>query len=150
MILLQILLLLQDSHKHLSSIILILWITREQSLILISSLRLNMLLSLKRLFIPNNKIPIEIYYFHIVSFPKLNRDLGQGLRVQSILLPKIPSVPKPPELPQCNRYSSHDKTHSTLNLNYPKKTSSMSYDTTTPKILDTLIFSLVLVLGKHM
>ncbi len=37
-------------------------------------------------------------------FQKLDRGLGQDQRIQSFLLPSIPSVLKPPELPQCSRY----------------------------------------------
>ncbi len=51
---------------------------------------------------------------------------------------------KPLGLPQKSRYFSQDKTHSIPNSKSPE-TSCMSCHTTTPKILNTLIFSLVLV-----
>jgi hypothetical protein len=35
----------------------------------------------------------------MVQSQKLNKDLGQEQLVQSILLPNIPLVPKPPKLP---------------------------------------------------
>jgi len=57
MIMFQILLLLRDPYKHLSYIILILWITRDQSLISISSLRVNRLFHVRWQLIPNNKNP---------------------------------------------------------------------------------------------
>jgi hypothetical protein len=83
----------------------------------------------------------------MVQFQRLDKNLGQDERIQSILLPNIPLVPKPLELPQYSRYFFQDKTNFTLSSRSPK-TSNMSYHTTTLKILDTLILSLVLVLKK--
>jgi hypothetical protein len=57
---LQILFLFQDPYKHLSSIVLILWTTRDQLLILISFLGVNKLFHVKWQLIPNNKIPTDI------------------------------------------------------------------------------------------
>jgi len=57
---LQILLLLQDPYIHLNSIVLILWTTKDQSLILIFFLGVNMLFHVRWQLIPNNRIPIEI------------------------------------------------------------------------------------------
>jgi hypothetical protein len=58
--------------------------------------------------------------------------------------PASPQSQKPPELPQNNRYSSQEKTHSIPRSKSPE-TSCMSCHTTIPEILDTLIFSFVLV-----
>ncbi len=54
---------------------------------------------------------------------------------------------KPPELPQDSRYFSQEKTHS-ISSSKSLKTSCMNYHTTIPEILNTLIFSLVLVPTK--
>jgi hypothetical protein len=51
---------------------------------------------------------------------------------------------KPPKFPQDNMYSFQDKTHS-IPSSKSLKTSCMSYHTTSLEILDTFIFSLVLV-----
>jgi len=56
----------------------------------------------------------------MVQFQRLDKDSGQDQRIQSSLLPSIPSVPKPLELSQCNKYSSQDKTHYMLSSKIPK------------------------------
>ncbi len=61
--------------------------------------------------------------------------------------PTSPQSQKPLKLPQDNMQSSQDKTHSISNSK-SLETSCMSYHTTTPKILNTLILSLVLVPTK--
>jgi len=78
--------------------------------------------------IPNNRIPIEINSTTSTWFNLRDWIEIQGQLVQSSLLPSIPLVPKPPELPQNNRYSSHDKTHSIPNSKSPKTSHELPHN----------------------
>jgi len=77
-------------------------------------------------------------------------EIGQKLRdrvseSKHHYFPASPQSQKSPELPQDNRYSSHNKTHS-IPSSKSLETSCMSCHTTTPEILDMFILCLVLVL----
>ncbi len=146
MIMLQILFLLQDPYKHLSSIVLILWTTRDQSFISISSLGVNKLFHVKWQLIPNIRIPTYINsttstWFNFKYWTKIQGMISEYNQFYSPVSPWSQNL-RNSHNAACTLFKR--KTHSTFNSKSPK-TSNLSCHTTTPEIIDTFILSLVLV-----
>jgi hypothetical protein len=90
---LQILLILQDPYKHLSSIVLISRNTRDQSFISISFLGVNKLFHVKWKFIPNNIIPIKNNFitstwFNLKDWPKIQGRINEYNQFYSLAFPR--------------------------------------------------------------
>ncbi len=146
-------LLLQDPNKHLNSMALILWTTKDQAFILISflgSLGIN-----KLFYVAGNSYPTTKFSQNINSTTSTWFSFRNWIEIQGKVnqskhhyFPTSLQSQKPPEFPQNNRYSSQDKTHS-MPSSKSLETSCMSYHITTPKILGTFILSLVLVPTKN-
>jgi hypothetical protein len=90
-IMLKVLLLFQNLYKHLSSIVLMLWTTMNQSFISISSLKVNMLLHVRWQLMPNNRIPTEI---NSTTSTWLFSEFGQRFKARSVSA--INSIPQYP------------------------------------------------------
>jgi hypothetical protein len=139
-------LLLQDPNRHLSSMALILWTTKDQALILISSLGVNMLFYVAGSSYPTIKSSQRLaLLFQHGSISEIGQKFRDRVsQSKHHYFPASPQSQKPPELPQDNRYSSQNKTHS-IPSSKSLETSCMSCHTTTPEIPDMFILSLVLV-----
>jgi hypothetical protein len=88
--------LLQDPNRHLSFMALIIWPTKDQALILISSLGVNKLFYVAGSLYPTKESPQNINSITStwLSFKDWIEIQGQSQPVQTSLLPNIPSVPK--------------------------------------------------------
>ncbi len=138
--------LFQDLNRHLSSMALILWTTKDKSLILISFLGVNRLFYVAGSSYPTTKFPTQIDYttstqFNIRDWTEIQ---GRVNQYNHFYFPTSPESQKPPKFPQCNMCFSQDKTHS-IPSSKSLETSHMSCHTTTPEILEMFILSFVLV-----
>jgi hypothetical protein len=137
---------LQDPNKHLSSMALILWTAKDQTLILISSLGVNRLVyvagnSYLTTESPHNINSTTSIWFSFKVWTEIQGKVNMSKH--HYFLASLQSQ-KPPKLPEHSKYSFQDKTHSIPNFKSPE-TSCMSCHTTIPEILDMLILSFVLV-----
>ncbi len=94
-------LLLQDLNRHLSSMALILWTMKDQALILIFFLRVNMLFYVANSSYLTTESPQNINsttstWFNLRNWTKIQ---GQSQPIQTSLLPSIPLVPKTSGVP---------------------------------------------------
>ncbi len=136
----------QEFNSHLIFMALILWITKDQTPILISFLGVNRLFYVVGSSYPTTESSQNINsttstWFSFKDWTEIQGRVSQSKHHcfrTSLLSQKLS------ELPQHNKYVSQDKTYSIPNLKSPK-TSCMSCHTTTLKILDMFIFSLMLI-----
>jgi hypothetical protein len=85
---------LQDFNRHLNSMALIIWTTKDQTLILISFLRVNRLFYVVNNSYPITKSPQNINSTTSTWFSFRDWTKIQGQPIQTSLLPNIPSIPK--------------------------------------------------------
>jgi hypothetical protein len=90
---------LQDPNKHLSSMALILWITKDHAFILISSLGVNRLFYVTSSSYPTIESTQNINISTWFSFRDRTEIQEQSQPDQTSLLPSIPLVPKSFEAP---------------------------------------------------
>ncbi len=118
-ILIQIFFLLQDLNKHISSIALILWTTKDQTFILISSLGINMLFYVTCSSYPTTKSPQNISITSTwFSFRDWTKIQEQSHSVQTSLFPNIRLVPKTSGVPtrQHVLFSKQNTFHTQLKI----------------------------------
>ncbi len=93
--------LLQDPNRHLSSMALILWTTKDQAFILISSLGVNRLFYVVGGSYPTTESPQNVNstistWFSLRDWTEIQ---GQSQLVQTSLFPNIPLIPKTSKAP---------------------------------------------------